>query len=258
MRKAVVGISYKTYVNTIEKASHLAKTLVEAVGDDTEVEQFVFPSLGVIYPVAQVLKGSKIAFGAQNISPYANGAYTGEVSIESVIDMGGTHVEIGHAERQRIFHEQLEMIHLKTKLTLEKGLTPVLCIGEEQRIESEKERKSALKQQIAYSLGDSDYSLLSKVIFAYEPVWAIGKTEAADSFYVHTTHKLIREAIQEQYDMLLSEKVRIIYGGSVSKDNVTEIISHEDVDGVFIGRFGHDPQNYKEILATVKRIKGIK
>ncbi|MCT1904830.1 triose-phosphate isomerase [Oceanobacillus sojae] len=255
MRKPVVGISYKTYVNTVDKATELVKALTEVATNETEVEKFVFPSLGVIYPVAQALKGSEIAFGAQNISPYENGAYTGEVSIESIIDMGGTHIEIGHAERQHIFHETLDMIHLKTKLTLEKGLTPVLCIGEGERLDNSTERKRVLKEQILASFGEVNAALIEKVILAYEPVWAIGKAEAADAAYVHQTHALIREIVKEAYSAELAEAVRIIYGGSVSKDNVYEITTHDDVDGVFIGRFGHDPANYKQILGTVKQVK---
>ncbi|WP_179134605.1 triose-phosphate isomerase [Oceanobacillus timonensis] len=255
MRQPVVGISYKTYVNTVDKATELVKALAEVTTNEKEVEKFVFPSLGVVYPVAQALKGSAIAFGAQNISPYENGAYTGEVSIESIIDMGGTHVEIGHAERQHIFHETLDMIHLKTKLTLEKGLTPVLCVGEGERLDNEEERKNVLKEQILTSFGDVDEALIKKVILAYEPVWAIGKAEAADAAYVHGTHAMIREIVKEACSTESAEAVRIIYGGSVSKDNVYKIISHNDVDGVFIGRFGHDPANYKQILNTVKQVK---
>ncbi|WP_077605015.1 triose-phosphate isomerase [Oceanobacillus sojae] len=255
MRKPVVGISYKTYVNTIDKATALVKALTEVTENEKEVEKFVFPSLGVVYPVAQALRGSEIAFGAQNISPYENGAYTGEVSIESIIDMGGTYVEIGHAERQSIFHETLDMIHLKTKLTLEKGLTPVLCIGEGEQLNNKSERKQVLKEQIHASFGEIDASFIEKIILAYEPVWAIGKAEAADAAYVHQTHELIREIVKETYNAKSAEAVRIIYGGSVSKDNVFEITTHNDVDGVFIGRFGHDPANYKQILDTVKQIK---
>ncbi|WP_152658489.1 triose-phosphate isomerase [Oceanobacillus sp. CFH 90083] len=255
MRKPVVGISYKTYVNTIDKATELVKALADVTEDEKEVEKFVFPSLGVMYPVAQVLKGSEIAFGAQNISPYENGAYTGEVSIESIIDMGGTHIEIGHAERQSIFHETLDMIHLKTKLTLEKGLTPVLCIGERERLDNKSGRKQVLKEQILTSFGEVDAALIEKVILAYEPVWAIGQAEAADAAYVHQTHEIIREIVKEAYSAEAAEAIRIIYGGSVSKDNVYEITTHNDVDGVFIGRFGHDPANYKQILHIVKQVK---
>ncbi|WP_339181618.1 triose-phosphate isomerase family protein [Oceanobacillus sp. FSL W7-1293] len=255
MRKPVVGISYKTYVNTIDKATELVKALAEVAKNENEVEKFAFPSLGVLYPAAQALKGSEIAFGAQNISPYENGAYTGEISIESIIDMGATHVEIGHAERQHIFHETLEMIHLKTKLTLEKGLTPVLCIGEEAYLENKSERKQVLKEQILTSFGEVDTQHIGRVILAYEPVWAIGKAEAANAAYVHQTHELIREIVKEAYHTETAEAIRIIYGGSVSKDNVYEIITHDDVDGVFIGRFGHDPANYKQILHTVKQVK---
>lgn len=255
MRKPVVGISYKTYVNTIEKAKVMVQQIVETTGNEKDVEQFMFPSLGVLYPVSEVLNGSEIAYGAQNISPYLNGPYTGEFSIESLKEIGGSFVEIGHAERQGIFHETLDMINLKTKLTLDMGMTPVLCIGEKVRLDNKDEKKEVLLEQISLSLKDVSKEAAARTILAYEPVWAIGQAEAADAGYVHQTTAIIREILADLYGSEISEQIRIIYGGSVSKDNAPEIVEDVNIDGVFIGRFGHDPANYKAIVEVVKERK---
>ncbi|MFD2630030.1 triose-phosphate isomerase [Oceanobacillus kapialis] len=255
MRKPVVGISYKTYINSVEKASSVARALVDVSGMDRDVEQVVFPSLGVFSSVAKELEGSEIAFGAQNISPYKEGAYTGEVSIVSIKEQGGQYVEIGHAERKRIFHETQDMINLKTKLTLESGLIPFLCIGEEEKLERKEEKTAILKDQISQSLHNIEDSLVKNTVLAYEPVWAIGQAEAADATYVHQTHEMIRDILEDLYGKEIAEQIRVIYGGSVSKDNAPSIVSNPNVDGVFIGRFGHDPANFRKIVDIVKEAK---
>jgi len=257
VRKPIVGISYKTYINSIQKACMLARRLVDLTGKEKAVEQVIFPSIGTLYPVSQILQNSRIALGAQNISPEKNGPFTGELSIESVIEMGGKFVEIGHAERKAIFHETLEMINKKTRLTLDLGLLPFLCIGEEEKQNNAGSLYKILQSQILSSLKNIENGLVHRIVFAYEPVWAIGKSAAAEPEYVHSAHEIIRQIIKNLYGSEASDRVRIIYGGSVSKDNVLAIVKNENVDGVFIGRFGHEPDNYKEMVDTVKKIKAV-
>lgn len=255
MRRPIVGMSYKTYINTIDTATKKADELVEAAGKEKSIEKFIFPSIGLIYPVAKAIENSEINFGAQNISPYLEGAYTGELSIVSVKDIGGKYIEIGHAERKNIFYETLDMLNLKVKLTLEQNLIPVICIGENERIEDFDKGKKFFQAQIDAILNGINNEYLSNIILAYEPEWAIGKQKAADSSYVHMIHSMLREIISEFYGNEAADNIRIIYGGSVSENNVSEIVDHSDVDGVFVGRFGHDANNYQQILNSVKKLK---
>lgn len=254
-RRPVVGISLKTYINSASKAKEFFQQINLHSGKEDGVEQFLFPSLGTLYPVAEIAKDSQIGIGAQNISPVFNGPYTGEVSIESVIEAGATYVEIGHAERKRLFHEDLSMINQKVKLTLDMGLTPVLCIGEEIMATSVSNLKVVLLDQLKQSLQEIEGNVVSKIILAYEPVWAIGQVKAADAEYVHQAHRVIRDILTELFGSAIAKDVRLIYGGAISKDNTKEIISNENVDGVFVGRFGHDPENYKAIVQIVKDTK---
>lgn len=254
-RKPIVGISLKMYQNHIEEARDYAHTIVELVGEEQAVEQFICPGMGVLYPVAMIVKDSEIGLGAQNIGPVAYGAYTGELSIDSLKDLNGAYVEIGHIERRKIFHEDDDLVNQKVHLALSQQMAPVLCIGEVEQSEDYKEIKNLLLKQLFLDLNQVSAEDVTRVILAYEPAWAVGKTLAASAPHVHKVHGLIRECLKELYSQEVAEQVRIIYGGSVSKENVKLIASDPNVDGVFVGRFGHDPKRYQAIVETVKQIK---
>lgn len=256
MRKPIVGISLKLYQNQIDKARDFAHAIVEEVGEEKRIEQFMCPGMGVLYPIAMILKESEIGLGSQNIAPAVNGAYTGEFSIESLKEMKGSYAEIGHIERRTIFHETDEMINQKVRLTLDNEVTPVLCIGEVTKTDDYQEIKGLMKKQLFLDLFQLEGKQVEKIILAYEPAWAVGKTCAASATHVHQVHGLIRECIKELYDIQTAEKIRIIYGGSVSQENAKLIVSNENVDGVFVGRFGHNPKNYATIVETVRKVKG--
>ncbi|MCB5955273.1 triose-phosphate isomerase family protein [Enterococcus sp. CWB-B31] len=257
MRRPVVGISLKMYQNQIDDARDFAHAIVEEVGEKQEIEQFMCPGMGVLYPVAMILKDSEIGLGAQNISFAPNGAYTGEFSVESLKDMRGSYAEIGHIERRTLFCESDNMINQKVRLALAHDVIPVLCIGETEKTDDHQEVKAIIKKQLFLDLFQLENSQVEKVILAYEPAWAVGKTSAASAAYVHQIHSLIRECVAELFDKKTAENIRIIYGGSVSQENSERIVSDDNVDGVFVGRFGHQPKQYASIVKIVKKIKGV-
>lgn len=250
-------MSLKIYINSIAVARELSQKIVGNEFDEN-VEQIIFPSLGTVYPVSEVLKGTGIKLGAQNICHEKEGAFTGEVSITSIIEMGGTYVEIGHAERRSIFKENEDIINKKVNLSIDNGINPLVCIGETLEEKDANRGKEALENQILKSFNGVDKTLLKNIVIAYEPIWAIGKEKAADATYVHKVHEEIRDILSKTYGGKVAEEIRIIYGGSISKESVSEIIDDKNVDGVFIGRFGHDPENYKKILEIVKRYKEVR
>ncbi|MEO1771513.1 triose-phosphate isomerase family protein [Candidatus Enterococcus ferrettii] len=255
MRNPIVGISLKMYQNRIDAARAFAHGIVEEVGEETKIEQFMCPGMGVIYSVAMILKESRIGLGVQNIAPTVNGALTGEFSVESLRDMRGSYAEIGHIERRTIFSETDELINQKVRVALKNDITPVLCIGEVIKTDDYAEIKDLMKKQLFLDLFQINGEEAARVILAYEPAWAVGKTSAASAVHVHQVHRLIREAVTELYDQQTAEKIRIIYGGSVSPENTPLIVSDENVDGVFVGRFGHDPKRYASIVEIVKKAK---
>lgn len=252
-RKPVVGMSLKNYINTIQKTTEFCQSIRQLTGNEADVEQFLFPSLGTITAAKKELwHQSNIGYGAQNIAPSQNGAYTGEYSIETLVELGGNYVELGHNERIHIFHETSDLINQKTRLTLANDCTPVLCIGEGNQKLTIPEFTTFLTKRLQSYLQEVLPEQVSQIIFAYEPGWAIGKNEAAPTEFICNAHKEIRNILAELYNSEISEASRIIYGGSVSKENAESIIAGDDVDGVFIGRFGHNPQNYRAILEIVR------
>lgn len=253
MRQPIVGMSLKNYINLASETNKLCKEIAALCGHEEIVEQFLFPSLGTIEAAINALKGTTISVGAQNISPYARGAYTGEYSIETLQESGGEYCEIAHYERKTIFKETNEMIHQKIELCLSNSIFPVVCIGEE-KFDNDSFEELITQQLTEYFHGIDD-SLISKAILAYEPGWAIGQAEAASADYIHQAHTTIRKILQNLFGQPVAEKIRMIYGGSVSKMNCQAIVSHAEVDGVFLGRFGHVPADYKAIVDVVKQAK---
>lgn len=252
-RKPIVGISMKIYQNKIDDAVNYAKSVSNLERDEKQVDLFLLPSLGTIYPVSKALleNNSIIKFGAQNIAPIKNGAMTGEFSLESLIDMGGSYVELGHYERRTFLQENDEVINTKVQLAVQNNLIPILCIGEPQKEDSQNLEKT-FTNMLNSDLANIDPQKLNNMLIAYEPYWAIGKEEAANADYVANVHHIIRKVLQNTLGNV-SQNIRIIYGGSVSKNSAKEIANSEDVDGVFVGRFGHDPNNFKKIIEEVKK-----
>jgi len=253
-RKPIVGISMKMYQNIPEDAEKYVSAIKDSF-DQEDIDIFIFPSLGTLYPIAKMLNGSKLKVGAQNVAPVLNGAFTGELSIETVKSLGGQYVEIGHSERRSIFKESDDVIARKVKLTLDSGLIPVLCIGEPEKWNDSSKIKHYLNKQLSKGLEKIEKERISDVILAYEPVWAIGAQESAQPDYINNNLNLIREIIGINFSPTAAEKIRIIYGGSVSNENVEKIAAYENIDGVFVGRFGHDPANFISIVETVGKIK---
>ncbi|MGY3725555.1 triosephosphate isomerase [Granulicatella balaenopterae] len=256
MRKPIVAMSQKNYNNKIiEEKKFLNNLLEELVQIDTKkLELAYFPSLGLIPIATEILKDTNINVGAQNISPILNGATTGEYSIETLKDYGGNFVEIGHAERRNVFFESSNIIHQKILLTFEEGLKPLVCIGESEYLPAFV-RKNIFKNDLMELLKDVSEKYLTELTIAYEPIWAIGKIKAADSQYIFESHVVIREILTELYGIDIANSVRIIYGGSVNIETTKEIIVNENVDGVFVGRYGHDPKKLAEIINIVSNYK---
>lgn len=231
-RVPVVGFSLKNYINTVTATRTLVQQLDELCGQERSIEQFFLPSLGTIESASYRLfrNQSRIGLGAQNIAPAANGAWTGEYSIETLAELGGRYVELAHHERLQYFHEDAAMVNRKLKLTLGFQMVPVLCIGEgEQRLSADgfRNKVGSLLSQYLAGVADED---VGRIIFAYEPGWAIGQSEAA-------------------------KQARLIYGGSISKASTPAIVDDQNTDGIFVGRFGHQPANYQAMVEEVKAAK---
>ena len=195
--------------------------------------------------------GLEVEIGAQNVSENSNGAFTGEISCEMLLDNNVNWTILGHSERRQFFHETNVVVHNKLKNAEKNVINPILCIGE-----SLEERKSGktvdiLIEQIKIACKDIDFSKVELVI-AYEPVWAIGTGVAADLNTINETHNQIREFLSEYVSN--SDKIPLLYGGSVNSENCKDILNIENVNGFLIGGASLDPQKFVNIYTQMNEI----
>jgi triosephosphate isomerase (TIM) len=253
MRKKIVGSGWKMHVNTKSAVDTLAKEIVIGAKDVSNVDMFLIPTFPLIDHLANILRDSNVAWGAQNMAFVDYGAYTGEVPASTLADLGCTYIELGHAERRANFNETDHSVNKKVKLCLDIGLTPLVCIGETKSEKEDGVGRVRIKTQILWTLEGVGMAEVSKVIFAYEPVWAIGQSEGADADYVNDMHRFIRDVIASEYGNDIAQAIRIIYGGSVKLDGAHEYISKENIDGLFIGRFALEAKNFIAIVDLVEK-----
>ena len=235
---------HKTGSQAVEAASQL-KTLVEGA---TNVEVMIAPTYTALYQVAQVLKGSTIALGAQNLYWEKQGAFTGEISSEMLVDAGCSHVIIGHSERRQFFGETDASVNRKIQAALWANLVPVFCIGEKEAQREAGETFSVLDKQVRDGLKDFSFDELSGLVVAYEPVWAIGTGKTATKEQAQEAHQFIRSLLETLFGNPFAEAVRILYGGSVKPDNVRALMEMPDVDGALVGGASLDPETFSKLV----------
>jgi triosephosphate isomerase len=183
----------------------------------------------------KALKDSRVNVGAQNLHQAASGAYTGEISGAMLKESGVRYVIIGHSERREYFGENDELVNMKVKAALAAGLRPIICVGESLKQREMDVTLDLIAYQIRMALADIPVTAIRRVVFAYEPIWAIGtgKTATAEQAGEVGTH--IRSVIRKQYGARASRSVSILYGGSMNPENAAELLAQPDVDGGLIG-----------------------
>ncbi|HEV2170190.1 MAG TPA: triose-phosphate isomerase, partial [Candidatus Binatus sp.] len=198
-------------------------------------EVMVAPPAILIPAVAQALAGSSIILGAQNMHYEDKGAFTGEVSPPMLRAYGVTHVILGHSERRHIFQETDELINKKVLAALKHRMTPILCVGETQHEHDRGEALDVVLRQLQGGLEGVGDEQVTAVAIAYEPVWAIGTGRTATPELAESIHGAIRGALLERYGRERSAVIRIIYGGSVTAENVDSLVAKPDIDGALVG-----------------------
>ncbi len=250
MRKKLMAGNWKMY-KTRSEAEETVKELINKVTlplpDDREVLIIPpFTSLEVVRSLINNISG--FFLGAQNFYPAEEGAFTGEISPNMILDMGCSFSLVGHSERRNYFNEDDSLINKKVKFGLKKGLNIILCIGENLTQRKEDKVFDVLKSQLINGLKDIDnVDIGKKLCVAYEPVWAIGTGEVARPKQIEEAHIIIRGLLKEIFDVE-GEKVRILYGGSVKSENVKEIINIPNVDGVLVGGASLKAESFGKII----------
>ncbi|CAH0992237.1 Triosephosphate isomerase [Sinobacterium norvegicum] len=217
-----------------ESIRELVSGLVAEAADSVQATVAVCPPFIYLTTVAKLLADSAIELGAQNCSAESSGAYTGEVSVEMLADVGSRYVLVGHSERRALFGETDQDVGSKFLAVKAADLTPVLCVGEDLAQREAGDALSVIESQLNAVAGMSDANVFDSAVIAYEPVWAIGTGKTASPEQAQEVHQFIR-AFVEKTNAQVAAKVQILYGGSVKASNAEELFSQRDIDGALVG-----------------------
>jgi triosephosphate isomerase len=217
------------------------------------IDMVVFPAFPYIQSVGRALGHSGVALGAQDLSAEANGAFTGEVSAEMLLDLGVQWVLVGHSERRHLIGESEALIADKLRMALDSGLRTVLCVGETGAERAAGDAHAVVARQLRSALESVEGEEWARIVVAYEPVWAIGTGVSATPGDAREAHQEIRSTLRSLYDAELSETVRVVYGGSLSPGNVTSIVSEPGVDGGLVGGASLRADDFLAIASAVAR-----
>ena len=231
MREWIVAGNWKMH-NTIAESIALAKAIREGTTAVKNGEVIVAPTFTALFSVGETIKGSNVQLAAQNMFYEDKGAYTGEIAPGMLKDIGCTYVIIGHSERRKYFHEQDQDVNLKVKKALTTGLKPIMCVGETDEERVKGITRSVVDRQVKQGLNGMEK--IDNVVIAYEPVWAIGTGKVATPAEAEEVHEFIRGILKDLYGSTAND-IRILYGGSVTKDNIGDLIAMEDIDGALVG-----------------------
>jgi triosephosphate isomerase len=234
MQRKLIAGNWK--MNTDRAAAvALAKGIVNGVDEFRAVDLLVCPPSVYLAPVGEVVAGTSIALGAQNMYHEANGAFTGELSAAMLRDVGCSHVILGHSERRHILGETDADVNKKTLAALAAGLVPIVCVGELLAEREANQTAAVIRRQFESSLAGVSADQIERTVIAYEPVWAIGTGKVATPEQAEAVHADLRKLLVERYNERSAAKVRILYGGSVKASNAGELLAQPNIDGALVG-----------------------
>ena len=235
---------FKTCNEAVNAATHLVKL----VSDIDTVDIVIAPPFTSLTVVSEIIRETRIDLGAQDIFWEKEGAFTGEISAPMLISSGCQYVIIGHSERRQYFGETDETVNKKIRAASDSGLIPILCVGETEIQRDEKKTFSVLDKQIEKGLEDLLLDEHRSLVIAYEPVWAIGTGKTATPDQVQEVHAFLRDLIEKKFGNMISKATRILYGGSVKPDNVSELMALPDIDGALVGGASLQPDSFSKII----------
>ena len=250
MRKKIVAGNWKMNT-TLGEGVGLAKDVNEALKNVTpKCDVIICVPFTHLASVNEVIDNSKLGLGAENCADQLKGAYTGEVSAPMVASTGATYVILGHSERRQYYGETPAILQTKVNLALQSNLTPIFCIGEVLEQRENGTYFDVVKSQIEESLFTLTAEDFSKIILAYEPVWAIGTGKTATDDQAQEMHAFIRKVIDQKYGREVAENTSILYGGSCKPSNAAGLFAKPDVDGGLIGGASLDAESFMGIVTA--------
>ncbi|MGM0368725.1 MAG: triose-phosphate isomerase family protein [Actinomycetota bacterium] len=257
MKKIFVGASWKMY-KTVKEGTEYINDLQDFMDEKfvevSNITVFVLPTFLAIDAFSKNICHSNLKYGSQNCFWEDEGPYTGEVSPMHLKDLGCSFVELGHPERKSILKEDLKMINKKIKACIRNDIIPVICMGEEEKPQKTSDATDFIELQLDVLLKGIKEEDIAKIILAYEPAWAIGESEAADTSYIGTMMDHIRNFLASRYGEELYSEQLIIYGGSVNKNTAKNILEIRENNGIFIGRASLDIELFKYMINVALEI----
>jgi triosephosphate isomerase len=252
VRKPIVGGNWKLHRGVPKDATEMLEAFLPKVKEIEDVNIVICPPFTALSAAHDVLKGSNVDLGGQNMYFEESGAFTGEIAPEYLKAVGCSHVILGHSERRNIFGETDEMINKKLKVALSQGLKPIACIGEHLEDREAGRTKEIIKGQMEGTFAGLDKSEIAQTVIAYEPIWAIGTGKTATPEQAEEVHVFIRKILSESHDEETAEAVRIQYGGSIKPHNALELFSKENIDGGLVGGASLEAGSLAEIVKAAR------
>ncbi|GHB46883.1 triose-phosphate isomerase [Mongoliitalea lutea] len=252
MRKKIVAGNWKMNLG-FDEGQKLTSEIVNMLKDEqhSDVTAILNPPFVHLYPVKKLIGDTPNLFlGAQNCSDKASGAYTGEIAASMLASFGASFVILGHSERREYFKESNELLTEKTKQALANGLTPIFCCGEPLDIREAETHEEYVKNQLTESLFGFSAEEISKLVIAYEPIWAIGTGKTASSDQAQEMHAALRGHFASKYGQEVADNLSILYGGSCNPGNAKDIFSKPDVDGGLIGGASLKSRDFVDIIKS--------
>jgi len=248
VRTPLVVANWKMH-KTVAESLDFARALAPKLEGLRGVEVAVAPPFTALAPLRDALAGTPIALAAQNAHFEKSGAFTGEISVPMLVELGVRYVILGHSERRQLFAESDEIVARKVVAAHAAGLRPILCVGEVLAERESGRTFDVLGRQIAGSLAGADASLGARLVVAYEPVWAIGTGRTATPAQAQEAHAFLRVRLADRFGAAASA-IRIQYGGSVKPDNAAELLAQPDIDGALVGGASLDPESFSAIIRS--------
>jgi len=246
-RRRVMAGNWKMY-KMREETRAFFDAFKPLVANATHCDVVIAPPYTSLDVAVQAATGTKIGISAQNLDWRKEGAFTGEVSAQMLADAGCKYVIIGHSERRQFFGETDSGVAQKTKAAVDAGLTPIVCVGELLADREAGKTEGVLSQQFIAGPGSLTPEEFSRILLAYEPVWAIGTGKVATPEIAAAAHRFLRQCVSDQFSAGHASAVRILYGGSVKPENIQGLLAEEELDGALVGGASLDAKSFAQIV----------
>jgi triosephosphate isomerase (TIM) len=251
-RQVLIAGNWKMNLNHLE-AIALVQRIAFSLPEKyfAKVEVAVLPPFTDIRSIQTLVDGDKLLlrYGAQDVSKYDSGAYTGEVSAPMLARLGCTYVTVGHSERRQYHEESDELVNGKVKAAVKHEIAPILCIGEPLEVREASQHVEHTTGQLIAGLKGLKTEQVSKVVIAYEPVWAIGTGRVATPADAQEVCGAIRARLAEKYGQAIADEVRVLYGGSVKSGNIADLVKQDDIDGALVGGASLNAEEFTKLCA---------